>query len=256
MLRVLILGGIGDAVELAIKIANIPGIEVITSLAGRTREPANLPGNVRTGGFGGVRGLTNYLREMQIDLLIDATHPFANQISENAAAATQEVGIPRLMVIRPPWEKLEDDDWLEVEDNLAAATALANRAKRVFLTIGRQEIGTFAHLQDIWFLMRMIDPPNTDVIVPPGLILCDRGPFNLENEQEILLKYNIDTIVSKNSGGNATYPKIIAARKLGIKVVMVNRPPVPPGEQVADVESAVQWLRGCLKSIRINRDPP
>jgi precorrin-6A/cobalt-precorrin-6A reductase len=242
MLRVLILGGIGDAVELAIKIANIPGIEVITSLAGRTREPANLPSNVRTGGFGGVRGLTNYLREMQIDLLIDATHPFANQISENAAAATQEVGIPRLMVIRPPWEKLEDDDWLEVEDNLAAATALANRAKRVFLTIGRQEIGTFAHLQDIWFLMRMIDPPNTDVIVPPGLILCDRGPFNLENEQEILLKYNIDTIVSKNSGGNATYPKIIAARKLGIKVVMVNRPPVPPGKQVADVDSACKWL--------------
>jgi precorrin-6A/cobalt-precorrin-6A reductase len=242
MLRVLILGGIGDAVELAIKIANIPGIEVITSLAGRTREPANLPGNVRTGGFGGVRGLTNYLREMQIDLLIDATHPFANQISENAAAATQEVGIPRLMVIRPPWEKLEDDDWLEVEDNLAAATALANRAKRVFLTIGRQEIGTFAHLQEIWFLMRMIDPPNTDVIVPPGLILCDRGPFNLENEQEILLKYNIDTIVSKNSGGNATYPKIIAARKLGIKVVMVNRPPVPPGKQVADVDSACKWL--------------
>ncbi|MFN8953145.1 MAG: cobalt-precorrin-6A reductase [Aphanizomenon sp.] len=242
MLRVLILGGIGDAVELAIKIANIPGIEVITSLAGRTREPANLPGNVRTGGFGGVWGLTNYLREMQIDLLIDATHPFANQISENAAAATQEVGIPRLMVIRPPWEKLEDDDWLEVEDNLAAATALANRAKRVFLTIGRQEIGTFAHLQDIWFLMRMIDPPNTDVIIPPGLILCDRGPFNLENEQEILLKYNIDTIVSKNSGGNATYPKIIAARKLGIKVVMVNRPPVPPGKQVADVDSACKWL--------------
>ncbi|OBQ31096.1 MAG: cobalt-precorrin-6X reductase [Aphanizomenon flos-aquae MDT14a] len=242
MLRVLILGGIGDAVELAVKIANIPGIEVITSLAGRTREPANLPGNVRSGGFGGVPGLTNYLREMQIDLLIDATHPFANQISENAAAATQEVGIPRLMVIRPPWEKLEDDDWLEVEDNLAAATALANRAKRVFLTIGRQEIGTFAHLQEIWFLMRMIDPPNTDVIVPPGLILCDRGPFNLENEQEILLKYNIDTIVSKNSGGNATYPKIIAARKLGIKVVMVNRPPVPPGKQVADVDSACKWL--------------
>jgi precorrin-6A/cobalt-precorrin-6A reductase len=88
----------------------------------------------------------------------------------------------------------------------------------------------------------MIDPPNADVVVPPGLILCDRGPFSLENEQEILLKYNIDTIVSKNSGGNATYPKIIAARKLGIKVVMVNRPPVPPGEQVADVESAVQWL--------------
>jgi precorrin-6A/cobalt-precorrin-6A reductase len=242
MLRVLIIGGIGDAVELAAKVANIPGIEAISSLAGRTREPAAPVGNVRIGGFGGVAGLVTYLREMQIDILIDATHPFANQISENAAAATQEVGIPRLMVIRPAWEKLKDDYWLEVENNLAAAAVLANQANRVFLTIGRQEIATFAHLQEIWFLMRMIDPPNADVVVPPGLILCDRGPFSLENEQEILLKYNIDTIVSKNSGGSATYPKIIAARKLGIKVVMVNRPPVPPGEQVADVESAVQWL--------------
>ena len=242
MLRVLIIGGIGDAVELAAKVANIPGIEAISSLAGRTREPATPVGNVRIGGFGGVAGLVTYLREMQIDILIDATHPFANQISENAAAATQEVGIPRLMVIRPAWEKLKDDYWLEVENNLAAAAVLANQANRVFLTIGRQEIATFAHLQEIWFLMRMIDPPRPDVVVPPGLILCDRGPFSLENEQEILLKYNIDTIVSKNSGGNATYPKIIAARKLGIKVVMVNRPPVPPGEQVADVESAVQWL--------------
>ncbi|WP_174762979.1 cobalt-precorrin-6A reductase [Anabaena sp. UHCC 0187] len=242
MLRVLILGGIGDAAELAAKVANIPGIETIASLAGRTREPATPVGNVRIGGFGGVAGLVSYLREMQIDILIDATHPFADQISANAAAATQEVGIPRLMVIRPPWEKLEDDHWLEVENNIAAATVLFNQSQRVFLTIGRQEIATFAHLSAIWFLMRMIDPPNTDVVVPPGLILCDRGPFSLEKEQEILLKYNIDTIVSKNSGGSATYPKIIAARKLGIKVVMVNRPPVPPGEQVPDVESAVKWL--------------
>ncbi len=242
MLRVLILGGTGDAVRLAAKVANIPGIEAIASLAGRTREPANLVGNVRIGGFGGVLGLVNYLQEMHIDVLIDATHPFANQISENAAAATQEVGISRLMVIRPPWEKLEDDYWLEVEDNIAAAKVLSSQSQRVFLTIGRQEIATFAHLQKIWFLMRMIDPVNADVLVPPGLILCDRGPFTLENEQEILLKYNIDTIVSKNSGGSATYPKIIAARKLGLKVVMVNRPPIPPGEQVPDVESAYRWL--------------
>jgi precorrin-6A/cobalt-precorrin-6A reductase len=246
MLRVLILGGIGDAAELVAKVANVSGIEAIASLAGRTREPGNLVGNVRIGGFGGVAGLVSYLREMQIDVLIDATHPFAHRISENAAAATEEVGIPRLMVIRPPWERLEDDCWLEVENNLAAADVLLSQAKRVFLTIGRQEIGTFAHLSEIWFLMRMIDPPNADVVVPPGLILCDRGPFTLEDELEILRKYNIDTIVSKNSGGSATYPKIIAARQLGIKVVMVNRPPVPPGEQVADVESACRWLRNQL----------
>ncbi|MFM7363143.1 MAG: cobalt-precorrin-6A reductase [Cuspidothrix sp.] len=242
MLRVLILGGVGDATELVTRVANISGIEAIASLAGRTLAPHTPVANVRIGGFGGVAGLVNYLQEMKIDILIDATHPFAHQISENAAAATDKVGIPRLMLIRPPWQKLETDNWIEVENNLAAANVLENHSHRVFLTIGRQEIATFAHLHNIWFLMRMIDPPNAGVIVPPGLILYDRGPFTLESEEEILLKYNIDTIVSKNSGGSATYPKIIAARKLEIKVVMVKRPPVPPGEQVADVDAAVQWL--------------
>ncbi|MEY3334484.1 MAG: Precorrin-6A reductase, partial [Cyanobacteriota bacterium] len=164
MLRVLILGGTGDATKLVARVANIAGIEAIASLAGRTLAPHSPVGNVRIGGFGGVTGLVNYLQEMKIDILIDATHPFAYQISENAAVATWEVGIPRLMVIRPPWQKLETDNWLEVENNRDAANALENQSQRVFLTIGRQEIGTFAHLHKIWFLMRMIDPPNADVI--------------------------------------------------------------------------------------------
>ncbi|MBC5797796.1 cobalt-precorrin-6A reductase [Sphaerospermopsis sp. LEGE 00249] len=242
MLRVLILGGTGDAAELTARINNITGIEAIASLAGRTREPVAPVGNVRVGGFGGVTGLVEYLQHQKIDVLIDATHPFANHISWNAAAAATQVGIPRLLVNRPPWEKQPGDIWIEVENNTEAAAALENQAQRVFLTIGRQEISAFSHLQEMWFLMRMIDPPNADVVIPPGLMLFDRGPFTLEDEREILTKYNIDTIVSKNSGGNATYPKIIAAREMGIKVVMVKRPAVPPGEQVADVESAVKWL--------------
>ncbi|WP_016949303.1 cobalt-precorrin-6A reductase [Anabaena sp. PCC 7108] len=242
MLRVLILGGTGDAAELAAKVANIPGIEAISSLAGRTREPSTPVGNFRIGGFGGVEGLAIYLHQMQIDVLIDATHPFANQISFHAANAAREVGIPRLMMIRPAWEQEEGDIWIEVENIINAAAALENEAQRVFLTIGRQEISAFSHLQEIWFLMRMIDPPNADVVIPPGLVLCDCGPFSLADEREILSHYQIDTIVSKNSGGNATYPKIIAAREMGIKVVMVKRPLVPAGEQVADVESAVKWL--------------
>jgi precorrin-6A/cobalt-precorrin-6A reductase len=242
-MRVLILGGTGEAAALAARVATIPGIEAIASLAGRTREPSVPSGNVRIGGFGGVAGLVVYLRQMQIDVLIDATHPFANQISFNAAAAANEVRIPRLMVIRPPWEKIEGDRWIEVESNTAAAAVLENQAKRVFLTVGRQELATFAHLKDIWFLMRMIDPPGEDALVPPGVILCDRGPFALDKEREILLKYNIDAIVSKNSGGDATYAKIIAARELGVQVVMVNRPAVPAGEQVTDIDSAVTWLR-------------
>ncbi|BAY15846.1 precorrin-6x reductase [Anabaenopsis circularis NIES-21] len=240
--RVLILGGTGEAAELGAKVASIIGIEVIASLAGRTREPSVPSGNVRIGGFGGVEGLVEYLRQMKIDLLIDATHPFANQISFNAAAAANEVDIPRLMLIRPAWEKVTGDRWIEVESNSAAAEVLKNQAKRVFLTVGRQELGTFAHLQDIWFLMRMIDPPGQDALVPPGMILCDRGPFVLGNEKKILIQYNIDTIVSKNSGGDATYAKILAARELGVQVVIVKRPKVPAGEQVADVDSAVAWL--------------
>lgn len=247
-MRVLILGGTGDAAELVATLATITGIEAIASFAGRTREPATLVGSVRIGGFGGAAGLASYLREMHIDLVIDATHPFARQISWNAATAATEVGIPRLMLIRPAWEKGSGDRWMEVDNVEAAAFALENQAQRVFLTIGRQELAAFAHVKDIWFLMRMIDPPTADAVVPPGIVLCDRGPFALDNEREILIHYNIDTIVSKNSGGDATYAKIIAARELGLKVVMVNRPAIPPGEQVTNVDGALTWLSEKLQS--------
>lgn len=242
MVRVLILGGTGDAAQLAARVAAIGGVEVISSLAGRTREPSVPLGDLRIGNFGGAAGLASYLRQMEIDVLIDATHPFAHQISDNGARAAKEVGIPHLMLIRQPWEKQKGDRWIEVDNTEAAAAVLLNQAQRVFLTVGRQELAAFAHLQDIWFLMRMIDPPGADALVPPGLLLCDRGPFFLNNEREILINHSIDTIVSKNSGGDATYAKIIAARELGLKVVMINRKAKPPGAQVADVDSAVDWL--------------
>ncbi len=240
MIRVLILGGTGDAAELAAKASTIKGIEVITSLAGRTRQPSVPTGHVRIGGFGGEAGLADYLREMQIDFLIDATHPFATQISCNAAVAA--VGLQRLMLVRPAWQKVKGDRWLEVDSVEAAAAALPNQAKRVFLTVGRQQLAAFAGLDDIWFLMRLIDPPAPDALIPKGMLLCDRGPFALEHEREILLHHEIDTIVSKNSGGEATYAKIIAAREMGVKIVMVNRPATPPGEQVPDVDGALAWL--------------
>jgi precorrin-6A/cobalt-precorrin-6A reductase len=242
IVRVLILGGTGEAAELAARVATIQGIETITSLAGRTREPLAPLGDLRIGGFGGAAGLVSYLRQMRIDLLIDATHPFATQISLNAAIAATEVGVRRLMLIRPPWEKVSGDCWIEVESVEAVAIALQNQAQRVFLTVGRQELAAFAHLKGIWFLMRMIDPPTRNSLVPQGMLLCDRGPFALHNERSILIHHNIDTIVSKNSGGDATYAKMIAARELGVKVVMVNRPAILPGEKVADVESVLAWL--------------
>jgi precorrin-6A/cobalt-precorrin-6A reductase len=239
MKRVLILGGIGDAVELAAKAAQIPGLDVITSMAGRTQTPG--VGASRVGGFGGAAGLADYLRDRQIDLLIDATHPFAAQISWHGATAATEVGIPHLMLVRPAWPKTTGDRWLEVATHPAAAALLPGLAQRVFLTIGRQELAVYAHLPEIWFLMRMIDPPQPPI--PNGQLLLERGPFRLDHERELLIKHQIGAIVSKNSGGEATYAKIVAARELAIPVVMVQRPAMPEIAQVATVDEALSWLK-------------
>ncbi|MCY7320674.1 MAG: cobalt-precorrin-6A reductase, partial [Phormidesmis sp. CAN_BIN36] len=162
MKRVLILGGTGDAAALAAKASQIPNVEIVTSLAGRTQNPTTIAGSVRVGGFGGATGLSDYLRDRQINYLIDATHPFAAQISHNAAIATAEVGIPLVMLVRPEWEKQSGDRWIEVESVEAAVFALEQTAQRVFLTIGRQQLAPFARLHNVWFLMRSIDPPSPD----------------------------------------------------------------------------------------------
>ncbi|MEO0838519.1 MAG: cobalt-precorrin-6A reductase [Cyanobacteria bacterium J06643_5] len=240
-MKLLILGGTQEARELSKKAANLPNIKVKISLAGRTNQ-ALISQNSRVGGFGGVTGLIKYLKSENIDLLIDATHPFAAKISQNAAIAAKKLKLPRLMLIRAEWESVRGDKWIEVENIQTAVDILPNFASRVFLTIGRQEITAFTQLENIWFLMRMIDKPLSDIVLPKGLILFERGPFNQNLEKHLLQEHNIDTIVSKNSGGNATYAKIIAARELGIKVVMVKRPILPEGERVENVESALEWV--------------
>ena len=240
MKKILILGGTGDAVKLAAKLATVLEIEVISSLAGRTRKPAALVGQVRIGGFGGATGLANYLQENSIDILIDATHPCAGQITCNGAIASQLVNIPHLMLVRPEWGKVNGDNWIEVESVEAAAQAIPELVKRVFITSGRQQLEPFLQRSHIWYLMRSIDPP--DIELPNSEVLLDRGPFNLEQERKLLQDYQIEAIVSKNSGGSATYAKIVAARELGIPVVMVQRPARPEGEKVTDIEEAIAWL--------------
>ena len=242
MQRILILGGTGDALALAAQAAQLPDAQVISSLAGRTQTPVT-EGTTRIGGFGGVAGLTEYLRQQQISHLIDATHPFAAQISWNAAEAAQAAGVAHLMLIRPAWAQVQGDRWIEVESHSEAAAALPGLAERLFLTIGRQELGAFAHLHQIWFLMRMIDPPLPDAAVPPGEILLERGPFSLASEHALLAQYQIEAIVSKNSGGEATYAKIIAARELGLPVVMVQQPLMPTGNRVSEIAAALSWIQ-------------
>jgi len=245
MKKVLILGGTGDAVKLAAKLVTIPQIEVISSLAGRTKKPAALVGQVRIGGFGGAEGLANYLQQNSIDILIDATHPCAGQITHNGAIASHIANIPHLMLVRPQWERVTGDEWIEVESVEAAAKAIPESANRIFITSGRQQLEPFLQRSqvypDTWYLMRSIDPP--DIKLPNSKMLLDRGPFSLEQERQLLREYQIEAIVSKNSGGDATYAKIIAARELGIPIVMVQRPARPEGEKVTSIEEAIAWLQ-------------
>ncbi len=244
MKKILILGGTGDAVKLAASLANIREIEVISSLAGRTKKPSILVGQVRIGGFGGAEGLANYLQENAIDFLIDATHPCAGQISIHGAIAAKITNIPHLMLVRPQWEKVSGDNWIEVESVAAAAQAIPETVSRVFITSGRQQLEPFLLRSQIypetWYLMRSIDPP--DLELPNSKVILDRGPFSLEQERALLRDDQIQAIVSKNSGGDATYAKIIAARELGIPIIMVQRPTIPEGEKVTSIASAIAWL--------------
>ena len=241
--RLLILGGTGEAAELARRLAPDPGLHVITSLAGRTRAPAKIPGQVRTGGFGGVAGLCGYLEAAAIDFLIDATHPFAAVMPHSAAAACARLGMPRLRLLRPAWQACDGDRWIPVSDMAGAALALERAGpSRVFLATGRQEIEAFAPLRAHWFLVRLIDRPEMDLPLARHELVLGRGPFQEDQEVVLLRARKIDTLVSKNSGGGATYAKILAARRLGLPVVMVARPAAPPGDVVPDVRSVLAWV--------------
>jgi precorrin-6A/cobalt-precorrin-6A reductase len=242
--RLLILGGTGEAASLAQQGVQrfAERLAVTTSLAGRTEHPAPLPGDVRIGGFGGPAGLAAYLRAHEIDLLVDATHPFAAAISAEARCAAELAGVPRLLLLRPMWRRHALDRWIEVEDLAAAAAKVALLGRRAWLTIGTRELDAFAAITDVRFLVRMIDPPRR----PPPLkfhqIVLGRGPFTLVEERHLIQRYAIDVLVAKASGGAATEAKLVAAREMSLPVLMVRRPAPEPGETVPTVEAALAWI--------------
>ncbi|MDB5359175.1 MAG: precorrin-6x reductase [Rhodospirillales bacterium] len=237
MIRLLILGGTGEAAALARHLADRPNLHVISSLAGRVAAPVLPPGAVRIGGFGGVEGLAAYLAAEGIDAVVDATHPFAARMSFHAAEACKRLGVPLLAFVRPAWAPEPGDRWLPVAD-MAAAAALCRG--RVFLTVGRQELAPFAP-SDAWFLIRAIDPPDGPLPAHHQLML-KRGPFTLADEIALLRDHQIDLLVSKNSGGPATHAKIAAARARGLPVVMVERPARPATEQASSLDAVAGWL--------------
>ncbi|MCC5036648.1 cobalt-precorrin-6A reductase [Streptomyces sp. WAC 00631] len=242
--HVLILGGTGEARRLAGELAADPGLRVTSSLAGRVARPRLPAGEVRVGGFGGPEGLARWLREHRVDALIDATHPFAGTISRNAARAAAETHVPLLALRRPGWTAGPGDDWHPVASLEEAAALLPALGERVFLTTGRMGFAAFADLTGQWFLVRSVDAPEPP-FPPRTEVLLARGPFTVEGETELLRRYGIDVLVTKDSGAGATAAKLTAARRAGLPVVVVRRPEVPAGvPAVADVAGAVAWLRG------------
>jgi precorrin-6A/cobalt-precorrin-6A reductase len=237
MMRLLILGGTGEAVALARHLAGRPDLAIVSSLAGRVAAPSLPPGTVRIGGFGGVDGLAAYLTAEQIGAVVDATHPFAARMSAHAAEACRRSGVPLLAFVRPAWVPGAGDRWQPVAD-MAAAAALCRG--RVFLTVGRQELAGFAD-SEAWFLIRSIDPPDGPLPAAHELLLA-RGPFGLADEIDLLRAHRIDMVVSKNSGGPATYAKLEAARALGLPVVMVERPARPLADEAGSLEEVWAWL--------------
>jgi precorrin-6A/cobalt-precorrin-6A reductase len=240
-MRVLLLGGTGEGRRLAAMLAGSAGVEVISSLAGRTAEPVLPPGPIRIGSFGGAQGLAAWLADERIGAVIDATHPFASAITAAAVAASAGVGVPLLLLRRPCWTAGPGDDWRRVPSLQAAAADLPG--ERVFLTVGRTGVAAFAADGRRWFLIRSVQVPAPPM--PPRVrVLLARGPFAVADEVALMRRHAVDVLVTKDSGGEMTSAKLVAARELGLPVVMVDRPPFPATPAVATAEEAQVWLVG------------
>lgn len=235
--RLLILGGTGEASELARALEG-HAFDVVSSLAGRVERPAPLPGIVRIGGFGGADGLAAWLRAERIDIVVDATHPFAATISAHARAACDGIGLPRLILERPAWRPVPGDRWIEVADAAQAAGLLPGLGRRALLTVGHRDLAAFTARGVA--VARVIDPPRQPF---PFEIVTNRGPFDIESERRLFAERRIDVLVTKASGGQATAAKLTVARELSLPVLMLRRPPPEPGERATSVAEALAWLR-------------
>jgi precorrin-6A/cobalt-precorrin-6A reductase len=251
MRHILILGGTFEARQLAGHLATRDDLRVTLSLAGRTAQPAPQPVPVRSGGFGGVEGFAAYLIEARVDVLIDATHPYAATMSAHAAEAAARAGVQLLALQRAPWQAVAGDHWREVADSAEAVRALGKMPRRVFLAIGRKEVAVFAAAPQHKYLIRTVDPITPPLALPHAEYLLARGPFAETDERALLSQHRIDMIVAKNSGGEATYGKIAAARALGIDVILLRRPSLPAVPTVHTIGDALAWLDHAFASLTL-----
>jgi precorrin-6A/cobalt-precorrin-6A reductase len=247
--RILILGGTAEARQLAARLAPRADLAVTLSLAGRTATPAAQPVPVRTGGFGGADGLADHLIAARIDALIDATHPYAATISANAARAANRAQVAFLALRRPPWPRVAGDRWIEVADVAGAVAALGAAPRQVFVTLGRNELAPFVRAPQHHYLIRSVDPVDPPLALPHVDYITARGPFDEEAERALMEHQRIALVVSKNSGGPASYGKIAAARTLGLPVVMLQRPALPDAPGVETIDDVLAWLDHAVTSV-------
>lgn len=239
--RILILGGTTEARQLAERLAARDDLAATVSLAGRVKAIVPHPVPIRVGGFGGAEGLAAYLAAEHVDLLVDATHPFADQISRNAVKAAAAAGVSMLALRRAPWAKAPGDRWQEVDDISGAVAALGLVRRRVFLALGRQEVAAFAPASTHFYLVRSIDPIEGRPLADAAYVEA-RGPFEVGDERALMEAHGIDTLVARNSGGLAGYGKIAAARALGLPVVLIRPPALGAAPAVESVDAAVEAI--------------
>lgn len=240
-MRVLLLGGTTEARQMAHALKSA-GIETVFSYAGRTNAPVAQPVPVRVGGFGGVDGLVRYLRAEGISHIIDATHPFAAQMSWNAHHASTACGLPLVRLERPAWRAQEGDDWVHVPTLDAAREALPQARSRVFLAIGRMHLASFAGAPQHRYLLRLVDPPGEGLPLPDTTVIVARGPFDVAGDTALLRDHRITHVVAKNAGGSGAQAKIEAARALGVRVILVDRPTLPDTTVCPDTETVLRHL--------------
>jgi precorrin-6A/cobalt-precorrin-6A reductase len=240
-MRVLLLGGTTEASALA-KTLKTAGIETVFSYAGRTKTPAVQPVAMRIGGFGGTAGLQDYLRAERITHVVDATHPFAAQMSLNAHNACERLDVPLVRLERPAWTPQRGDNWYPTTDIQAACDALPDEPARVFLAIGRMHVDLFARRPQHHYLLRLVDAPAHPIALPNHTAIIARGPFNVSEDTRLLQEHNITHVVAKNAGGMGAVAKIEAARNLGLRMIMITRPELPKGPVAADSAAVMRWL--------------
>ncbi len=241
MTRVLLLGGTTEASRLAQALAQA-GIDAVFSYAGRTGAPVAQPLPTRIGGFGGAGGMAQALREGGFSHLVDATHPFAARISANAAEACAATGVALIALQRPAWAAQQGDRWTRVADTAAAVAALPDAPVRVFLATGKQGLLPFAAKPQHHYLLRLVDPPGAPLPLPQTSVVIARGPFDAEGDRALMDAHRVTHVVAKNAGGLGAEAKLIAARALGLPVILIDRPALPPRREVASVAEVMDWL--------------